>query len=233
MKKVLIAVAVSLFSFAAGLIGFYFALPSVAPDRAEEARMHLDSLMAAADTTRLDSLQRMFAADSLNLPEAALDSVLLILGDTSVAPSLEVVEAARQQMAALRDSLRMREKSLHDAIIRADSIEKKLGEQLAKPKTQPEKKNEKQIDVADLSAALSKLEDKELRAILQQLDVASLETLYQKASGRNRVRLLQAMQPNQAARFVQNQLYPDAARRSPEPSEADSLARSGAQVPSG
>jgi flagellar motility protein MotE (MotC chaperone) len=59
-----------------------------------------------------------------------------------------------------------------------------------------------QVQTEDLSKTLTKMEDKELRAIVQQLDPEVLATLYKQASGRNRTRLLQALPPTQAAQFV-------------------------------
>lgn len=61
---------------------------------------------------------------------------------------------------------------------------------------------DRQAEAQALSGTLSKLEDAELRAILQRLDLDVVEMLYAASSARNRTRLLQALPSDRAARFV-------------------------------
>jgi Mg/Co/Ni transporter MgtE len=62
--------------------------------------------------------------------------------------------------------------------------------------------------VRSLSATLPKLEDKELTAILQQLDLLLLSRLYQEATERNRTRLLQNLSSERAAQFIRHLAQP-------------------------
>ena len=62
-----------------------------------------------------------------------------------------------------------------------------------------------------MSGTLTKLEDKELEAVLAELDQAMLESLYVEASARNRKRLLQSIPPERAALLVKGLMNPDAA----------------------
>jgi Mg/Co/Ni transporter MgtE len=63
-------------------------------------------------------------------------------------------------------------------------------------------------EASRMTGTLTKLEDKELSAVLEQLDLAVLETLYIEATGRNRTRLLQAMPAERAALVVRGLVSP-------------------------
>jgi len=56
--------------------------------------------------------------------------------------------------------------------------------------------------MTELSATLTRIDDRQLAPILRELDMASLEVLYAESTGRNRTRLLQAMPAERAARFI-------------------------------
>ena len=60
-----------------------------------------------------------------------------------------------------------------------------------------------------MSGTLAKLEDKELAGVVERLDMGVLQVLYEKASARNRKRLLQAMPPDAAAGFVRRLVQPE------------------------
>ena len=62
--------------------------------------------------------------------------------------------------------------------------------------------------IQQLNSTLSRLEDRDLAVVVEQLDEAVLEVLYTQSSGRNRTRLLQAMSPQVAASFVQRLVQP-------------------------
>ncbi|MDX1532209.1 MAG: hypothetical protein R3362_11835 [Rhodothermales bacterium] len=56
----------------------------------------------------------------------------------------------------------------------------------------------------ELASTLTKLEDGELEAILAELDTEILTLLYEAGSAREQARLLKALKPQRAARFVQH-----------------------------
>ena len=58
-------------------------------------------------------------------------------------------------------------------------------------------------EATELSKTLVRLEDRELRQVLGELDLGTLEVLYGQVSLRNRIRLLQNMPPEKAASFIQ------------------------------
>lgn len=58
-------------------------------------------------------------------------------------------------------------------------------------------------EATELSKTLIRLEDRELRKVLSELDLGTLEVLYGQVSLRNRIRLLQNMPPDKAAGFIQ------------------------------
>jgi len=89
---------------------------------------------------------------------------------------------------ALRDSLMLLRRKL-------DTAQRKLADVTAR---QADRRAEAQA----LSGTLSKMEDDELSAILQRLDLGVVEMLYAGSSARNRTRLLQALSAERAARFV-------------------------------
>ena len=57
-------------------------------------------------------------------------------------------------------------------------------------------------EAKQMSGTLTKLEDSELAALLENLDADVLESLYIEASSRNRTRLLQMMPAEKAASLV-------------------------------
>lgn len=75
----------------------------------------------------------------------------------------------------------------------------------------------RQALVEDISQTLTRLEDRELGPIVQRLDFDTLVLLYETASARNRPRLLAAMPPDRAARFVDRMTGGPPSRALPEP----------------
>lgn len=203
MNKVLIATAVGVISFIAGLVGFYMAIPSVIPDRVAQAQAELDSL------ARVDSLlanppppvSPLAGVDSITtatLRGGMLDSLLDTYRDSTHLP----VPLA----AVMRDSIAALNRRIGERGIQYDSLQTQfvtLQEEMYRLQGQ-------RAEAAALSGTLAKLEDKELRSILERLDLTVLELLFQQASSRNQARLLAAMPSERAARFVRGQVAPNA-----------------------
>ena len=62
----------------------------------------------------------------------------------------------------------------------------------------------RRVEAEALGTTLAKLEDKQLAAILQNLDPRVLELLYLKASARTQARLMQSLPPERAASFIRS-----------------------------
>ncbi len=233
MKKALIAVGAVVAAFVAGLAGVYFAMPALSPEMVGKVQVHRDSLAVVdrlyslglfADSTYVppDSLAltqsdslALTQSDSLALTQS--DSLALMQSDSladaggaqavsngaAVFPS-DGASAPSEGEAVLQDSVTVLQHSVEGLIQEKGALLeqlKALQEQFRDQQTQGAKAQE-------LSATLTKLEDKELAGVVEQLDMAVLEILYKQASGRNRARLLQAMPPQVAASFVQRLVQP-------------------------
>lgn len=188
MKKVVLALFVGLLSFAIGLGGVYLAMPSLAPDKVDGIRKHLDSLElfpgGLDDAATLATLPDSLLPDSLS----PADSAVLI----SALPNPQDI------IQSLRDSLYIARNKLADLSRDTSSLASQVRElkgQLSTTTTELE-------EAASLSKTLVKLDDKQLGVILKGLHLTTIELVYQQASARERARLLQVMHPDQAARFV-------------------------------
>lgn len=210
-------------AFAMGLAGVYFAMPMLSPGTVERVQIHLDSL---ASLGLVDSLG--FLPDGTNRPP---DPLAVMLPDsladagsaqdsTRSADSLASGETttAIEDSTAIQDSLAFLQRTL-------EGLLKEKGMLLAQVEALQEQSQNQQTQrtaAKELSATLAKLEDKELAGVVEQLDVAVLEIIYTQASGRNRARLLQAMRPEVAARFVSNLVQPGRAVVAPAPDTTSS-----------
>ncbi len=224
-------------AFAMGLAGVYFAMPVLSPAMAEGVQIHLDSLAVA------DSLASLALAGSLGLlPDGTNrppDSLAVMLPDSLVraqpdsladagsaqdstrsADSLASGETttAIEDSTAIQDSLAFLQRTL-------EGLLKEKGMLLAQVEALQEQSQNQQTQrtaAKELSTTLAKLEDKELAGVVEQLDMGVLEIIYTQASGRNRARLLQAMRPEVAARFVNNLVQPGRAVVTPAPDTTSS-----------
>ena len=180
-KQALIAVGAALAAFAVALIGAYFAIPMVAPDVAAQARS-ADSLATAAGSTLSSEAEGATAlaaapADTSSAaPGTAAAAVTKALRD-----SLQIVQQRLEEVQAATNTLRQEEQALREQLSEAEDA---------------------RVQVDELGSALLKMEERELNALLKEVDMSVLKQLYREASGRARTRLLQAMSPARAARFV-------------------------------
>lgn len=195
MKKVLVAVLAGLISFGAGLFGFFYVMPSIAPERTRVAEIYLDSLRVA------DSLAQVAAASAVETPLAAgpAPDSMAVPGDSlpSVAASVEEGPAASASPGAdvvIGDSLRALMERVNTLSAENAALRRQVQQSPAA----------QWGGAAALSGTLTKLDDKELRAILQQLDADVLQQLYLNSSNKNQTRLLESMPADKAAAFVQN-----------------------------
>ncbi|WP_457651529.1 hypothetical protein [Rhodocaloribacter sp.] len=211
MKKILIIVAVALPAFFLGFIGIYYAMPMLAPERVEETRHMLDSLrtqasMAGLEDSTLVAMQYHafgIITDSLGASLQRLDSSMR-----------ESILQQEKTIAFLRDSLKMAHERLTSTEQETSELRRvvdELNERLKVIEAQ-------RVEAKDLSATLPKLETGELSPILQQLDMNVLEILYSEASGRNRMKILQALSSDRAARFVKQLVSGKSGEAAPPPS---------------
>ena len=190
MKKIALAVGLGVVFFLAGLIGTYYTLPIVAPDHVPDT-VTSDSLNTAAP----DSTQPFAAAqlDSTALTDSA--STATIVDSLGISPDqlndVPLVQQLRDSLSTLQDSL---------STLTADS--RALTEERDALQERVKSLESSQAKAADIGNTLTKLEDEELRAVLNELDMRVYEMLYNEVSGRNRARLLQSLPPDKAAQLV-------------------------------
>lgn len=206
MKKVVVAIVVSAVSFAAGLGGLFFALPLLAPERVSEARQQLDSLgYVFEDPDSIAVLPEAFIPDTAGVELTETDS--MVIATDSLPDPLPPAVALK---SAAIDSTEIFRRLLAGATEENKSLKKQMDALQAEVKAL----RVRQAEASSVGATLSKLEDKELSKIVSQLDLDTLNLLYQQASPRNQSRLLAAMSADRAARLVRNLIKPGSA---PEP----------------
>ena len=196
MKRIALAAGLGVAFFLAGLVGTYYALPHVAPSYvpdvapADSQRAALsDSLRglprASADSTLNDSIR---STDSTRTMATLEDSLGL---SPDQANRLAIVQQLRDSISVLNDSLTTLSGDYQSTTEARDALQ-----------AQVEALESTQATAADVGNTLTKLEDAELRAVLDQLDMQMYEMLYSELSGRNRARLLQSLPPEKAANLV-------------------------------
>jgi len=199
MKKALLIAGIALASFLVGFVVLTFKMAAVAPERAEEARHFVDSLVAAKSVaSTVDSLG---ASGTVNTDSMQADSSGTNVADSErqrIAMAALEKASAEGLLPVLRDSLRRVTARLDALAAENQSLRQELDriQNGATSQASPE-------EVATLTATLAKLDDKQLRPILQEVDAKVLEQLYRGASGRTQARLIQAMPTERAASFVQ------------------------------
>lgn len=202
-KKLVIGGGLGIISFIAGLLGFYLLMPKLAPDRVENTKLTLDSLgllpYEGADSVRA-------VRDSLSMPDstALLDSNTVaaqgLPGDAVLPEDAAAGASGGIVLGGQGDSLRFIRQQM-----RALEAEKAaLASQVERLTSRIETIENRRVEAEKLGENLAKLEDKQLTAILKDLDIRVVELLYHKASARNQTRLLQAMPPDRAAQFIRS-----------------------------
>lgn len=203
MKKIFLALGISLMAFVVGLVGTYFALPTVAPEVIDQARQQTDSAArrAAADSNPAppDSTVTQ-AASAMRSPRDTLRALPNIPSDSrsqtpgsadTIRSQMAMIEELQDSVAVLNDSLSMLQSKTHG-----------LESNLAQLRQRVKSLESTRAKAAEISKTLSRLENRELRAVLKELDMEIYEVLYAESSGRTRTRLLQSMPPQKAARLV-------------------------------
>ncbi len=211
IKGIIYAVAV-LGAFTVGLAGMYFAIPALAPEKIEHAEAHLDSLALVDSLARLyhgelspDSLAILFSA--LSVDQDSLDAAIAdsIAQAEALAQAADSMAIETEVEGAIEDSVAIIQSRFEEL----ERDKQRLLQQVEALRREQEAQGGQEADVEELSATLTKLEDKELAGVIEKLDMEVLETLYAKASARNRTRLLQAMPASMAAHFVRRLVQPN------------------------
>ncbi|MEX2400067.1 MAG: hypothetical protein WD423_04795 [Rhodothermales bacterium] len=185
MKRAIILTAIGLLCFVLGIVGIYLAMPSLAPDRVDATRARLDSLglLQSGDSTFVGEA----LPDTLRPDSSAVDSI-----NTTAPPTPQDI------IQGLQDSISVSNNLIRDLQADTTELRGRLGELLA----QVDELTEKDIEATELSQSVTKLDAKQLGNILAGLDLNTVQLLYEKASARDRTKLLESMNPEQAARFV-------------------------------
>ncbi len=214
MKKVLTLAAIGIFGFIIGTVGIYIAMPSLSPDTVDGTRERLDSLGL---TVRSEATLPASISPESALPDPALaDSASrdsLLSNDADSTAIDEKLPTPQEIIQTLTDSINVSNNIIRDLEADTSSLADRITELLA----EVDELSEKDFEATELSQSLAKLDAKQLGNILAGLDLDIIELLYQKASGRERTRLLESMSPEQAARFVQTLV------KGPQPPPAQDL----------
>lgn len=187
MKNALLALG-AVVSLGLGVGATVLLMPYVSPETVAEYERQdsLDAALAAAP----DSLQ--IAQDTA---DAALDTFLTSARRPPVKDTL--LRVLEDSIATLAEHLEERDQSLIA-----------LQEQVRETEAQIASLEGRTQQAAELTKTLSRMEIDELTPILSRIGMATLKQLYNTATGRNKTKLIQAMPPERAARFV-NQVLVD------------------------
>lgn len=185
--KILLATVLAVALFLAAAFGTYWAMPVLAPERVMATQRYLDSVNVALGLAP-DSLAHPRTLAPVDSLPPTPDSLARLLGG---APTVAAPGALQDSLNQLNARLAAAEAAL-------------LQRQQNTPTTQPEGTTRER----ELASALTKLDDDELRAVVLQLDEATLSRLYAEATPRNRTRLLASIPPERAAAFVRSLIVP-------------------------
>ena len=209
IKNVLIAVGATLGAFVIALGGAYYVMPMVAPATVAQAQPDSLAASATADSTG-KSAHAAAKGEGLVVTQEAPDS--------SRVGAIHRVEALQDSLQALQARLdQTREENTT------------LSEKAAMLRKQLSASESSRAKADEMSSALVKMEKRELNALLKDVNMHVLEQLYREASGRARTRLLQAMTPARAARFV-NQMVEAPASGLGQPSSTTPSATSSVEA---
>jgi len=200
--KLLLRILLAVVAFLLGVIGMYFAMPHIAPQRVAHLHQQRDSLaFLAGDTTGIDSLGLKVAhmpLDSLPFDSQCADTATLLTFLALQEALRDSLKKTSDTLAQLRLSLQAEQQqraSLHQALQQAEAQAQSLRQRLASLEN-------KKTRADELAATITRMEDNERRALISQLPPDVVELLYLATSGRGRTLLLQSLPPEQAARMV-------------------------------
>lgn len=186
MKKVLTLAAVTILCFVLGTAGIYLAMPSLSPEKVQDTRARLDSL-------------GLLTAAPVEPPAAPMPALDTLRADSTDSTTVsEVLPSAQDIIRGLRDSIAVSQSIIQS--LTADTST--LSARVAELTDQVDELTQKDFEASELSKSLAKLDARQLGSILAGLEIESIEMIYEKASARDRTRLLESMSPEQAARFV-------------------------------
>ncbi|MFN3596095.1 MAG: hypothetical protein ACK41D_02350 [Rubricoccaceae bacterium] len=113
-------------------------------------------------------------------------------GDMEALLALDLADPAADSLALLRKYVSDAQRALPRVLARIDTLEQAL-----------QARQDRQQRARELAATLPRLEDRELRSLLAQLDADVLVDIYAEASPRNRTRLLGALPAARGAALVE------------------------------
>lgn len=200
MKKVGLLLGASVVSFAIGLLGLYGSMPYLAPDHVQHSIG--DTLSDAVVDSLIRTRMQEAHEDSI---QAVEEAALEIVGLTP--DSLDNLRFQATRVRALRDSLQL----LRETIDREEQHHDSLQTALAEVKARAAKLENSEQTAEEISKAFTQIENREMSQILEHVHPTVLRKLYTQASARDRARILRALSPDQAARFLEGLVDPSLA----------------------
>lgn len=197
MKKVGMAVGASIIAFFIGVLGLYSTIPHVLPDRANQASG--DTLSDSVVDSLIKARVTQAREDSMAAVEKAALGIVGLTPD-----SLDRLRLAANRTELLRDSLATLAGTIEQQETRQDSLVSALDE----AKSTVEKLEKSDQTAEEISKAFTQIENDEMSRILEHMHPIVLRQLYEKASARDRSRILRALSPDHAARFLEGLVDP-------------------------
>ncbi len=197
MNKILTILGGLVTAFVLGFVALYVAMPSIAPEKVKQVNRHMDSVRITTGIDFGDDPLMVF--DSLNTLRFHIDS-LVTLGSFMQGS----VDNQDRQITALHDSLRATRERL-EAMEREHSEMLSLLDDVVARLRNTETQ---QSEIRNMSKTLSKMERRELQAIISSMDTNVLQRLYLEASDRERQAILGALSPERAAQLVRTMVDP-------------------------
>lgn len=215
--KIALYTITGLLVFLAAATGMFFLMPIIAPDRVATEEVNPDSLTASVDSTAIEPDLEEFTAENFPNLELFADSAV-------VASDLAVTEEAlRTGLRHVRGQINRLERMIDSLVVLRTEANRIAAEAQARSDAQAAQAaaqapanaaqaaaatqaQQQQID--EMATAIGRMEDEALRALIAQMDDASLTRLYTASTGRNRTRILAAIPPERAARFVRSLIVP-------------------------
>lgn len=196
MKRAFILTGIGILCFVASTIGIYVAMPSLSPERVDDTRARLDSLGLIVNTQ--PDAATSVRPDTL-LPNSADTTDAIASTDSTDSTTVtDALPTPQEIIQTLKDSIYVSNNLIQNLKADTSALSTRMHQLLA----QIDVLTTKDFEATELSQSLIKLDAKQLGNILAGLELDIIELLYQKASARDRTRLLESMSPDQAARFV-------------------------------
>jgi len=216
--KIALYIITGLLVFLAAATGMFFLMPVIAPDRVQATQTASDTLAATVpDSTEIAASFEEFTAENFPNLDLFADSAVvasdLAVTEEALRSGLRHVRGQINRLESMIDSLVVLRAEANriaaEAQARAEAQAAQAAAQVPATAAQAAAATQaQQQQIDEMATAIGRMEDDALRSLIAQMDDASLTRLYTASTGRNRTRILAAIPPERAARFVRSLIIP-------------------------